>query len=131
MISPKTKFPAIVRQTSVSGADGMALTVSTVQVAPDYFDTVVFDGTADKRHAGMVLPGHVWEGRTYGPYVIDRSNERATTRESALDQHRAALLAARTETPSPTVEARLQAGRLAEQRHQLMDPSEPPLAVAL
>ncbi|MFL4904886.1 hypothetical protein ACJ6WF_17265 [Streptomyces sp. MMS24-I2-30] len=94
----RNTFPKIVRQTPVM-ADGLALTVSTVQIAPRYYDTVVFDGSADKRHTGMVLAGHENEGRKYGPYVIDQTNERAETREAAMDQHREALYAARTEQP--------------------------------
>lgn len=97
MISRNT-FPKVVRQTPVTG-DGVALTVSTVQIARNYYDTVVFDDSAAKRHHGMVLAGHEHEGRKYGPYVIGRTNERAETREAAMDQHREALYAARTETP--------------------------------
>lgn len=92
-------FPKIVRQTPVKNGDEMALTVSTVQIARNYYSTVVFDDSADKRHVGMVLAGHEHEGRKYGPYVIDHSNERASTREAAMEHHREALYAARTETP--------------------------------
>lgn len=95
----RNTFPKVVRQTPVKHGDDWALTVSTVQIAPRYYDTVIFDDSADKRHDGMVLAGHEHEGRKYGPYVIDRTNERAETREAAMDQHREALYAARTEQP--------------------------------
>lgn len=94
-------FPKIVRQTPVKHGDKVALTVSTVQIARNYYDTVIFDDSADKRHNGMVLAGHEHEGRKFGPYVIDKTNHRAGTREEAMDQHREALYAARTETPRP------------------------------
>jgi hypothetical protein len=95
----RNTFPKIVRQTPVKRGDEMALTVSTVQIAPNYYDTVDFDDSADKRHSGTVLPAHEHEGRQYGPYVIDRSNFRSDTRAEAMDQHREALYAARTEQP--------------------------------
>ncbi|NUU22915.1 MAG: hypothetical protein HOV68_15600 [Streptomycetaceae bacterium] len=82
-------FPKIVRQTSVQHGDEMALTVSTVQIAPRYYDTVVFDDSADKRHNGWLIGG----------FVIDKSNKRAESREAAMDDHREALYAARTEFP--------------------------------
>jgi hypothetical protein len=91
-------FPKTVRTTKVT-SDTVNLTVSTVQIARDYYDTVVFDDSAEKRHHGMMLRGHEHEGRRYGPYVIDESSERADTREAAMDQHREALYAARTEQP--------------------------------
>jgi hypothetical protein len=91
----------IVRLTPVKDRDtGMRLLVSTVKVDAGYYDTVVFDDTDDKRHTGKVLPAHKHEGRQYGPYVIDKTNYRADTREAAMDQHREALYAARTETPA-------------------------------
>lgn len=92
-------FPKIVRQTPVKRGDEKALTVSTVQIARNYYDTVIFDDSADKRHTGMVLVGHEHEGRKFGPYVIDKSSTRAATRDEAMEQHREALYAARTETP--------------------------------
>lgn len=85
----RNTFPRIVRQTPVKHGDEMALTVSTVQIAPRYYDTVVFDDSADKRHNGWLIGG----------YVIDKSNKRAETREAAMDDHREALYAARTEFP--------------------------------
>lgn len=84
-------YPKIVRQTPVKHGDEWALTVSTVQIARNYYDTVVFDDSADKRHAGMKLGG----------FVIDHGNVRSNTREEAMGQHREALDAARTETPCP------------------------------
>lgn len=85
----RNTFPKIVRQTPVRHGDELALTVSTVQIAPRYYDTVVFDDSADKRHNGWLIGG----------YVIDKSNKRAETREAAMDDHREALYAARTEFP--------------------------------
>lgn len=95
----RSTFPRIVRQTPVRSGDEMALTVSTVQIAPRYYDTVVFDDSDDKRHVGTVLAGHEHEGRKHGPYVINKSSTRADTREEAMEQHREALYAARTEQP--------------------------------
>lgn len=95
----RNTFPRVVRQTPVIHGDRVALTVSTVQIAPGYYSTVVFDDSTDKRHDGMVLAGHEHEGRKYGPYVIGRTNERSETREAAMEQHREALYAARTEQP--------------------------------
>ena len=93
-------FPKIVRQTPVKHGDEWTLLVSTVQIGFRRYDTVIFDDSADKRHNGMVLAGHEHEGRKYGPYVIDKSQERAATREEAMEQHREALYATRTETPT-------------------------------
>ena len=90
--------PEIVRQTPVKNATGQ-LTVSTVRVKRGYYDTVIFDDSADKSAAGKVLPSHEHEGRTFGPYVIDRTNHRTATRDEAMEQHREALYAARTEVP--------------------------------
>jgi hypothetical protein len=84
----RNTFPRVVQQTPVK-ADGLALTVSTVQIAPRYYDTVVFDDSADKRHDGWLIGG----------YVINKSSKRAETREAAMDEHREALYAARTEQP--------------------------------
>ncbi|MPY47178.1 hypothetical protein [Streptomyces acidicola] len=92
-------FPKIVRQTPVKHGTEVTLTVSTVQIARNYYDTVIFDDSADKRHNGMVLNGHEYEGRTFGPYVIDKSSTRVGTRAEAMEHHREALYAARTETP--------------------------------
>jgi hypothetical protein len=88
--------PETVRTTRVT-TDTKDLTVSTIRIAPGYYDTAVFDESSDKRHAGKRLAGHESEGRWYGPYVIGASSERADTREGAMDQHREALHAARTE----------------------------------
>jgi hypothetical protein len=91
----RNSFPKIVRQTPVKHGDDMALTVSTIQVAPRYYDTVVFDDSADKRHDGWSIGG----------YVINKSSKRQPTREAAMDDHREALLAARTEEPKAPQEA--------------------------
>jgi hypothetical protein len=63
--------------------------VSTIRIAADYYDTVIFDDSADKRHAGMLLGG----------YVIDHSSKRADDREAAMENHREALIAAREQEP--------------------------------
>ncbi|MFD5491592.1 hypothetical protein ACFWH4_01290 [Streptomyces sp. NPDC127091] len=80
--------PRIVAQRPVIAGD-KELTVSTVRIAADYYGTVIFDDSPDKRHVGMVIGG----------YVIDHSSKRATDREAAMKQHREALIAARNETP--------------------------------
>ncbi|MGW1468495.1 hypothetical protein ACWCPT_29635 [Streptomyces sp. NPDC002308] len=74
--------------------DGKELTVSTVRIAADYYDTVVFDDSTDKRHSGMTLGG----------FVIDTSSVRSPDRDTAMDVHREALLAARDEKPIPSAE---------------------------
>jgi hypothetical protein len=89
MVSSR-KPPEIVRQTSVQ-TDTKNLLVSTVRIGGGYYDTVVFDESADKRHAGFFLGG----------YVINRSSKKAGSREAAMDDHREALHAARTEEPFP------------------------------
>jgi hypothetical protein len=83
--------PQIVAQRPVIAGD-KELTVSTVRIAADYYDTVVFDDSPDKRHVGMVIGG----------YVIDHSSKRATNRDAAMENHREALIAARNETPKET-----------------------------
>jgi hypothetical protein len=87
-------FPKTVRETPVK-SDGVALTVSTIQIARNYYDTVIFDDSDDKRHVGWKIGG----------YVIEKSNQRSETREAAMDQHREALYTARTEQPKQLVEA--------------------------
>lgn len=91
-------YPKTVREAHVT-SDELDLTVSTVQIAPNYYDTVIFDNHEDNRHHGKHLAEHEWEGRKYGPYVIGKTNERAATREAAMNDHREALYAARTEQP--------------------------------
>ncbi|MFF2502130.1 hypothetical protein ACFVTY_01855 [Streptomyces sp. NPDC058067] len=90
IIASASGAPTIVAQRQVV-TESKQLTVSTIRIAADYYDTVIFDDSADKRHAGMSLGG----------YVIDSSSKRATDREAAMDQHREALIAARTEEPWP------------------------------
>jgi hypothetical protein len=74
-------------------ADGKELTISTIRIAADYYDTVIFDDSADKKHRGMLLGG----------YVIDSSSKRATDREAGMENHREAILAAQHETPRAVV----------------------------
>jgi hypothetical protein len=80
--------PQIVAQRPVIAGDKQ-LTVSTIRIAADYYNTVIFDDSPDKRHVGMAIGG----------YVIDHSSKRANDRESAMENHRQALIAARNETP--------------------------------
>jgi hypothetical protein len=75
-----------VRATKVKGGD-RNLTVSTTKIGFRYYDTVVFDDSDDKRHAG----------KTIGGFVIDKSSKRRATRDEAMDDHREALYAARVE----------------------------------
>lgn len=70
-------------------ADGKELTISTIRIAADYYDTVIFDDSDDKKHSGMLLGG----------YVIDESSKRAADFDGGMDNHREALIAARHETP--------------------------------
>lgn len=88
MVSSRNSLPEIVRQTPVV-TDGKQLTVSTIRIKRGYYDTVIFDDSSDKRHTGQMLAG----------FVIDQSSKRADTREAAMDDHREALYAARTEFP--------------------------------
>ncbi|MFC8986047.1 hypothetical protein [Streptomyces sp. NPDC057115] len=80
--------PQIVAQRPVIAGD-KELTVSTIRIAADYYDTVIFDDSVDKRHVGMVIGG----------YVIDHSSKRATDRDAAMENHREALIAVRNEQP--------------------------------
>lgn len=82
--------PQIVAQRPVISGDKQ-MTVSTIRIAADYYDTVVFDDSPDKRHAGMVIGG----------YVIDSSSKRAANRDAAMENHREALIAIRDEQPRP------------------------------
>ncbi|TFI30149.1 hypothetical protein [Streptomyces sp. 4R-3d] len=81
-------LPTIVAQRAVV-TDTHQLTVSTVRIDADYYDTAVFDDSASKKHTGMSLGG----------FVIDSSSKRSPDRESAMEVHREALIAARNETP--------------------------------
>ncbi|ELP66015.1 hypothetical protein ACOT81_38600 [Streptomyces sp. WI04-05B] len=77
-------IPTIVARRAVV-TDTLQLTVSTIRIARDNYATVIFDDSPDKRHSGKVVGG----------YVIDSSSKRALDRESAMDQHREALIAIR------------------------------------
>ncbi|MEE1819352.1 hypothetical protein PUR59_30600 [Streptomyces sp. SP18ES09] len=87
--SAKPAAPEIVRQTPVI-FDSKQLTVSTIRIAHGHYDTVIFDDSPTRKHAGMLLGG----------FVIDSSSKFAADRESAMDQHRAALEAVRSEEPT-------------------------------
>lgn len=82
------RLPEIVRQTSVT-TDTKNLLVSTVRIGGGYYDTVIFDESDDKRHAGFLLGG----------YVINHSSKKAGSREAAMNDHREALHAVRTSEP--------------------------------
>jgi hypothetical protein len=90
MIPQRKRLPEIVRQTPVKSGT-KSLLVSTVRIGGGYYDTVIFDESSDKRHAGFSLGG----------YVINHSSKKAGNREAAMDDHREALYAARTEEPFP------------------------------
>ncbi|MFJ6579316.1 hypothetical protein ACIQMY_25555 [Streptomyces sp. NPDC091368] len=87
--SPKPASPEVVRQTPVV-VGSMQLTVSTIRIAHGHYDTVIFDDSPTRKHTGMLLGG----------FVIDASSKFASDRESAMNQHRAALQAARSEEPT-------------------------------
>ncbi|MCX4697061.1 hypothetical protein [Streptomyces sp. NBC_01373] len=88
--SSQTKLPEIVRQTPVV-TDTKNLLVSTVRIGGGYYDTVIFDESSDKRHAGFFIGG----------YTINRSSKKAGNYEAALVDHREALDAAHAEEPFP------------------------------
>ncbi|MFI9344994.1 hypothetical protein ACIG0D_27565 [Streptomyces sp. NPDC052773] len=90
MVSSRTRLPEIVQQTPVV-TDTKDLLVYTVRVGGGYYDTVIFDESADKRHAGFFLGG----------YVINHSSKKAGSHDAALAQHREAVQAAHTEEPFP------------------------------
>lgn len=90
MVSSRTGLPEIVRQTPII-TDTKDLLVSTVRIGGGYYDTVVFDESSDKRHAGFFIGG----------YVINKSSKKAGNRDAAMDDHREAVYAARTEEPFP------------------------------
>ncbi|MFF8784760.1 hypothetical protein [Streptomyces sp. NPDC015125] len=79
-------FPKTVRQTKVT-SDVKDLTVSTVQIGFRRYSTVVFDDHADRRHTGKRI----------GRHIIDAGDVRSDTREEAMEAHREALQAARSE----------------------------------
>ncbi|MFJ1782455.1 hypothetical protein ACIOKA_37750 [Streptomyces anulatus] len=83
-------IPTVIAQRAVRTSTHQ-LTVSTIRIAADNYDTVVFDDSPDKRHAGMAIGG----------YVIDSSSKRAMDREAGMDNHREALIAVREEAPQP------------------------------
>lgn len=87
--SSQTGLPDVVSQTPViTGTKN--LLVSTVRIGGGYYDTVIFDESDDKRHAGMFLGG----------YVINHSSRKSGSREAAMNDHRKALDAAYDEEPT-------------------------------
>lgn len=88
IISPASGAPTVVAARAVV-TDTKELTVSTIRIAADYYDTVIFDDSADKQHSGMSLGG----------YVIDGSSKRGMTFDEGMANHREALIAARAEEP--------------------------------
>lgn len=89
-VSRGKRLPEIVRQTPVT-TDTKQLLVSTVRIGGGYYDTVIFDESDDKRHDGFFLDD----------YVINHSSKKAGSYDAALEQHREAVDAARTEEPFP------------------------------
>ncbi|WP_405479869.1 hypothetical protein [Streptomyces anulatus] len=87
---PRLPAPTVIAQRAVH-TDTHQLTVSTIRIAADYYDTAVFDDSPDKRHTEMLIGG----------YVIDSSSKRGLDREAGMDNHREALIALRDETPQP------------------------------
>lgn len=83
-------IPDVVAQRAVV-TDTVQLTVSTIRITRGHYDTVVFDDSPNKQHDGWLLGG----------FVINHSSKYAPDRESAMEQHREALIAARTEQPKP------------------------------
>lgn len=77
-------IPEIVARTPVI-TDSLQVTVSTIRIASDYYDTVVFDDSPEKLHTGKQVGG----------FVIDQSSKRSSDRETAMEQHREALIAIR------------------------------------
>lgn len=88
LLTSPTPEHRIVAQRPVITA-GKSLTVSTIRLRRGHYETCVFDDSADKRHSGMSLGG----------FVIDLIPLGAGTRDEAMENHREALHAARTEQP--------------------------------
>ncbi|MEV7975467.1 hypothetical protein [Streptomyces sp. NPDC086519] len=89
-------FPKIVRQTPVKHGDEWALIVSIIQVGFRAYETAIFDDTPERR----------LEGWTLGDRIIESSVDKASTRDEAMEHHREALYAARTETPRHTASSK-------------------------
>lgn len=60
------------------------LTVSTVKIADDYYDTLISDASDSQQHSGHLLAG----------YFINHSTKRTLTASDAITTHRAAVAAA-------------------------------------
>ncbi|WP_329168375.1 hypothetical protein OG709_30135 [Streptomyces sp. NBC_01267] len=73
-------FPEIVRQTQTA-AHGVPLMVSTVKIAPQYYDTVIFNDSEERSASHLTFAG----------MTVDQTNIRNITREAAMETHRAAL----------------------------------------
>ncbi len=92
-------MPRVLYQTPVK-FDTVDLLVFTTKTGFRRYTTAVVDQSANREHAGKTLPGHEFEYRTYGPYVVGFTQIFSSTRKEARNQHREALYAARTETPA-------------------------------
>ncbi|MFE2497163.1 hypothetical protein [Streptomyces scopuliridis] len=88
MVPDKIQPPTIVAQRPVV-TDDVQLTVSTIRIAANCYETAIFDDSPEKRHTGTSIGG----------FLVDQSSKRAPDREAAMDLHREALIAARTEQP--------------------------------
>ena len=69
-----------VRVTQVRAGD-RNMDVSTIRLGRGRYDTVIFDRSPDRRHHGKWLDGN----------KIGATSLRSTSRESAMDTHRAAI----------------------------------------
>lgn len=78
--------PKIIRTSKITGRD-RDLTVSTVKIGFRYYDTVIFDDAEDRPN----------QGKRLGDWVIGELSRRNDTREDAMETHRDALQAARSE----------------------------------
>ncbi|MBQ1163407.1 hypothetical protein KBZ21_36045, partial [Streptomyces sp. A73] len=74
---PIRRAPDIVAQTPVITGT-KRLTVSTIRIARDNAETVVFDDHSDKRHDGWFIDG----------FTINKSSKRAENRDDAMETHR-------------------------------------------
>jgi hypothetical protein len=84
--------PEIIARTRVT-TDEVDVTVSTIRIADDYYDTAIFDEHSTKRDHGKKL----------GRWVIGHSSERTQTRAAADAMHETAVATAYERRPvTPT-----------------------------